>query len=125
MARLVHLEMPSSPHMYLIDVAEVRRIVGPDVIITLDGSFSPPNFDALQSGWTWPCSARRSTWAARGHRVRILSGRRDLIEQIRSYRDTTGPVANGNAAFLLRRSLYTLPLRMERVNALGMTVRGT
>jgi cystathionine beta-lyase/cystathionine gamma-synthase len=52
----------------------------------------------------------------------ILSGRRDLIEQIRWYRDTTGPVADGNAAFLLRRSLYTLPLRMERVNALGMTV---
>jgi hypothetical protein len=32
--RLVHLEMPSSPHMYLIDVAQVREIVGPEVVIT-------------------------------------------------------------------------------------------
>jgi cystathionine gamma-synthase len=52
----------------------------------------------------------------------IVSGRRDLIEQIRWYRDTTGPVADGHTAFLLRRSLYTLPLRMQRVNELGMTV---
>jgi cystathionine gamma-synthase len=52
----------------------------------------------------------------------VVCGRRDLIEKIRWYRDTTGPVADGNAAFLLRRSLYMLPLRTERVNALGMAV---
>lgn len=66
--RLVQLEMPSSPHMYLIEVAQMREI----------------------------------------------SGRRDLIERIRWYRDTTGPVTDGNAAFLLRRSLYMLPLRTQR-----------
>ena len=49
--RLVHLEMPSSPHMYLIDVARVREIVGPGVVLTLDSSFSPPpNFYALRWG---------------------------------------------------------------------------
>jgi len=122
--RLVHLEMPSSPHMYLIDVAEVRQIVGPDVIITLDSSFSPPpNFYALQWGVDLALFSATKYMGGHGDIVSgILSGRRDLIEQIRWYRDTTGPVADGNAAFLLRRSLYTLPLRMERVNALGMTV---
>src|SRR5205085_6647975 len=54
--------------------------------------------------------------------IGVVSGRRDLIEQIRWYRDTTGPVADGSTAFLLRRSLYTLPLRMKRVNDLGLTV---
>jgi cystathionine beta-lyase/cystathionine gamma-synthase len=122
--RLVHLEMPSSPHMYLIDVAEVRQIVGPDVIITLDSSFSPPpNFYALQWGVDLALFSATKYMGGHGDIVSgILSGREDLIEQIRWYRDTTGPVADGNAAFLLRRSLYTLPLRMERVNAMGMTV---
>lgn len=122
--RLVHLEMPSSPHMYLIDVAQVREIVGPDVVITLDSSFSPPpNFYALRWGADLALFSATKYLGGHGDIVSgVACGRRDLIERIRWYRDTTGPVADGNAAFLLRRSLYTLPLRMERVNALGMTV---
>lgn len=122
--RLVHLEMPSSPHMYLIDVAQVREIVGPDVVITLDSSFSPPpNFYALRWGADLAMFSATKYLGGHGDIVSgVACGRRDLIERIRWYRDTTGPVADGNAAFLLRRSLYTLPLRMERVNALGMTV---
>lgn len=122
--RLVHLEMPSSPHMYLIDVAQVREIVGPDVVVTLDSSFSPPpNFHALRWGVDLALFSATKYMGGHGDIVSgVVSGRRDLIERIRWYRDTTGPVADGNAAFLLRRSLYTLPLRMERVNALGMAV---
>jgi cystathionine beta-lyase/cystathionine gamma-synthase len=122
--RLVHLEMPSSPHMYLIDVAQVREIVGPDVVITLDSSFSPPpNFYALRWGADLALFSATKYLGGHGDIVSgVACGRRDLIERIRWYRDTTGPVADGNAAFLLRRSLYTLPLRMERVNALGMAV---
>jgi cystathionine gamma-synthase len=122
--RLVHLEMPSSPHMYLIDVARVREIVGPDVVITLDSSFSPPpNFCALRWGADLALFSATKYLGGHGDIVSgVACGRRDLIERIRWYRDTTGPVADGNAAFLLRRSLYTLPLRMERVNALGMSV---
>src|SRR5579859_1088891 len=122
--RLVHLEMPSSPHMYLIDVAQVREILGPDVIITLDSSFSPPpNFYALRWGVDLALFSATKYLGGHGDIVSgVLSGRADLVDQIRWYRDTTGPVADGNTAFLLRRSLYTLPLRMERVNALGLTV---
>jgi cystathionine gamma-synthase len=122
--RLVHLEMPSSPHMYLIDVARVREIVGPDVVITLDSSFSPPpNFHALRWGVDLALFSATKYLGGHGDIVSgVLSGRGDLIERIRWYRDTTGPVADGNSAFLLRRSLYTLPLRMERVNALGLAV---
>jgi cystathionine beta-lyase/cystathionine gamma-synthase len=122
--RLVHLEMPSSPHMYLIDVAQVREIMGPDVVITLDSSFSPPpNFYALRWGVDLALFSATKYMGGHGDIVSgVVSGRRDLIERIRWYRDTTGPVADGNAAFLLRRSLYTLPLRMQRVNELGMAV---
>jgi cystathionine beta-lyase/cystathionine gamma-synthase len=122
--RLVHLEMPSSPHMYLIDIARVRESLGPDVIITLDSSFSPPpNFHALRWGVDLALFSATKYLGGHGDIVAgVLSGREDLIERIRWYRDTTGPVADGNVAFLLRRSLYTLPLRMDRVNAQGMEV---
>jgi cystathionine beta-lyase/cystathionine gamma-synthase len=122
--RLVHLEMPSSPHMYLIDVARVREIVGPGVVLTLDSSFSPPpNFYALRWGVDLALFSATKYLGGHGDIVSgVVSGRRDLIEQIRWYRDTTGPVADGNAAFLLRRSLYTLALRMQRVNTQGMEV---
>ena len=105
--RLVHLEMPSSPHMYLIDVARVREIVGDDIVITLDSSFSPPpNFHALRWGVDLVLFSATKYLGGHGDIVAgVLSGRRDLIEEIRWYRDTTGPVADGNVAFLLRRSL--------------------
>jgi cystathionine beta-lyase/cystathionine gamma-synthase len=121
---LVHLEMPSSPHMYLIDVAGVRKVVGPDVVITLDSSFSPPpNFYALR--WGADLALFSATKYLGGHGDIVsgaVCGRTDLIERIRWYRDTTGPVADGSAAALLRRSLYTLPLRMARVNEQGLSV---
>jgi cystathionine beta-lyase/cystathionine gamma-synthase len=122
--RLVHLEMPSSPHMYLIDVARVREIVGPDVIVTLDSSFAPPpNFYALRWGVDLALFSATKYLSGHGDIVAgVTSGRGDLIEEIRWFRDTTGPVTDGNTAFLLRRSLYTLGLRMERVNALGLAV---
>ncbi len=122
--RLVHLEMPSSPHMYLIDVERVREIAGDDILITLDSSFSPPpNFHALKWGVDLVLFSATKYLGGHGDIVAgVVSGREELIEKIRWYRDTTGPVADGNVAFLLRRSLYTLPLRMERVNAQGMEV---
>ncbi|MFL6138259.1 MAG: aminotransferase class V-fold PLP-dependent enzyme [Frankiaceae bacterium] len=122
--QLVHLEMPSSPHMYLIDVARVREAVGPDVLITCDSSFSPPpNFHALRWGVDLVLFSATKYLAGHGDIVcGVLSGRADLIERIRWFRDTTGPVTDGNTAFLLRRSLYTLPMRMERVNAYGSKV---
>jgi cystathionine beta-lyase/cystathionine gamma-synthase len=122
--RLVHLEMPSSPHMYLIDVAQVREIVGPDVVITLDSSFSPPpNFHALRWGVDLALFSATKYLGGHGDIVSgVVSGRQDLIDKIRWHRDTTGSVADSNAAFLLRRSLYTLPLRMQAINELGLTV---
>ncbi|WP_370381646.1 PLP-dependent transferase [Catenulispora sp. GAS73] len=120
--KLVHLEMPSSPHMFLIDIKKVRAILGPDVLVTLDSSFSPPpNFYALRWGVDLVLFSATKYLSGHGDIVAgVVSGRADLVEQIRWYRDTTGPVVDGHTAALLQRSLYTLPLRMERVNSYGM-----
>lgn len=122
--KLVHLEMPSSPHMFLIDLLRVREAVGPDVILTLDSSFAPPpNFHALSWGVDLALFSATKYLGGHGDIVAgVLSGREDLVERIRWFRDTTGPVADGLVAAMLRRSLYTLPLRMERVNQLGQRI---
>lgn len=116
--------MPSSPHMYLIDVARVREAAGPDVLLTLDSSFSPPpNFHALRHGVDLVLFSATKYLSGHGDIVcGVASGREELIEKLRWYRDTTGPITDGNTAFLLRRSLYTLQLRMDRVNAMGLEV---
>ncbi|HEV2756569.1 MAG TPA: PLP-dependent transferase, partial [Actinomycetota bacterium] len=95
----VHLEMPSSPHMYLIDVSEVRAIVGGDVVVTMDTSFAPPpNFSALRWGADLSiCSATKYLGGHGDLMAGVVAGRRDLVERITWYRDTTGPVMDGYA----------------------------
>lgn len=119
--RLVHLEMPSSPHMYLTDVAAVRAMLPAETIVTMDSSFSPPpNFSALE--WGVDVALFSGTKYLSGHGdvlIGVAAGRQDLIDQIRWYRDCTGAVADGHAAFLLNRGLDTLHLRLSRLNESG------
>lgn len=121
---LVHLEMPSSPHMYLTDIEEVRGAVGPDVIITLDSSFAPPtNF--LPLDWGVDLSICSGTKYLCGHGdivVGAVSGKRAMLEPIEWHRDTTGPVADGHVAAVLSRSIETLELRVLRVNQVAQEV---
>ena len=116
--RLVHLELPSSPHMYLIDIDRIRPVVGGNTIVTLDSSFAPPpNFYALD--WGIDISLFSATKYLGGHGdlvAGVISGRAELIDQVRWFRDTTGAIASGASAALLRRSLYTLELRLAKVN---------
>ena len=122
--RLVHLEMPSSPHMYLIDLEEVRRVVGREVIVTIDSSFAPPpNFFPLAYGCDLSiCSGTKYLSGHGDLVVGAISGNLDLIERIRWYRDTTGAITDGRVADLLSRSLCTLELRLARVNETAQRV---
>jgi cystathionine beta-lyase/cystathionine gamma-synthase len=122
--KLVHLEMPSSPHMYLTDIKSVRELVGPDTIITLDCSFSPPpNFYPLSFGVDLAiCSGTKYLSGHGDILVGTVCGRADLIDQISWYRDTTGAIPDSRVAELLIRGLHTLKLRMQRVNSSASTV---
>jgi cystathionine gamma-synthase len=122
--RLVHLEMPSSPHMYLTDVERVRSLLSPGTIITMDSSFAPPpNFHALRWGVDIVLFSATKYFAGHGDIMAgVVCGRADLLERIQWYRDTTGPILDGHTAFLLRRGLYTWPLRIAHSNAQGAKV---
>jgi len=121
---LLHLEMPSSPHMYVTDLVKVRETVGDDVIITMDSSFSPPpNFYPLKWGVNLAIFSATKYLSGQGDIMAgVVSGDQDLLEKIQWYRDTTGGIADGEVAFLLNRSLNTLEMRMEKVNAMGLEV---
>ncbi|EGH25017.1 MULTISPECIES: PLP-dependent transferase [Pseudomonas syringae group genomosp. 2] len=122
--KLVHLEMPSSPHMYLIDIEAVRAALSPDVVITMDSSFSPPpNFYALK--WGVDLAIFSATKYLNGHgdiMAGLVTGKKELIDKITWYRDTTGAIADGYVASQLNRSLHTLRLRVEAINKMGMKV---
>jgi len=122
--KLVHLEMPSSPHMYLIDLDNLKNVIPKETIVTMDSSFSPPpNFYALK--WGVDITLFSGTKYLNGHGdiiVGVASGRKDLIDKINWYRDTTGAIADGQVAYLLNRSLHTLELRMKEINQRGMYV---
>lgn len=122
--KMIHLEMPSSPHMYLIDLLEVKKNIDKNTIITMDSSFAPPpNFYALD--WGVDLAIFSGTKYLNGHgdiMVGAVSGKKELIEEINWYRDTTGPIADGQVAYLLNRSLHTLDLRIKEINKKGLRV---
>ena len=121
---LLHLEMPSSPHMYVTDLAKIRDVVGPDVIITMDSSFSPPsNFYPLKWGVDLAIFSATKYLSGQGDIMAgVVSGSHELLERIQWHRDVTGGIADGEVAYLLNRSLNTLDMRMEKVNQMGMDV---
>ncbi|WP_413740343.1 PLP-dependent transferase [Sodalis sp. RH14] len=122
--KLIHLEMPSSPHMYLIDLCKVKAVLDKKTIVTMDSSFAPPpNFYALD--WGVDIAIFSGTKYLSGHGdiiVGVVSGKKYLLEKINWYRDTTGPIPDGQVAYLLNRSLHTLNLRMKDTNEKGLKV---
>lgn len=116
--RLVHLEMPSSPHQYLIDLEQARSVVPKSTLLTIDASFSPPpNF--FPSDFGIDLSLYSATKYLGGHGdfvAGVASGRGDAIDKMRDFRDVTGAVASGAIAALLSRSLHTLEMRVDNVN---------
>lgn len=122
--KLIHLEMPSSPHMYLIDLCKVKSVLNESTIVTMDSSFAPPpNFYALD--WGIDIAIFSGTKYLNGHGdiiAGVVSGKKDLLEKINWYRDTTGPIPDGQVAWLLNRSLHTLNLRIKETNGMGLSV---
>lgn len=120
--RLVHLEMPSSPHMYLVDIEKVRKALPKKVILTLDASFAPPP-NLLPAKYGIDVAIYSGTKYLSGHGdivIGAVSGKRKFIESIRQFRAMTGSIPSGHTADLLRRSLYTLKLRVEKANEQGL-----
>lgn len=124
--RMVFLETPTNPFLKTIDirrVSQAARRANPKALIVVDNTWATPLFQhPLEHGAD--LSLHSATKFLAGHADVmggvVLTDRADLDDELRQARFFTGAILDPHSAWLLRRSLQTLPLRMrehERVTA--------
>ena len=119
---LIYLESPANPTNQLVDVEAVaasrKAAFRPDEAppIAIDNTFLGPLW-AKPLAQGADLSVYSLTKYAGGHSDLVaggLVGRKDLLDQVRSMRNTIGTICDPNTAWMLLRSLETLELRMSR-----------
>jgi methionine-gamma-lyase len=122
---LIYLESPANPTNQLVDVEAVaaarKSAFSADELppIAMDNTFLGPLW-AKPLAQGADLSIYSLTKYAGGHSDLVaggLVGRKDLINEVRSMRNTIGTICDPNTAWMLLRSLETLELRMEKAGA--------
>jgi cystathionine gamma-synthase len=119
---VVFFEIPSNPHLLLADIDFTRSLFGLDVAIIVDSTFATPvNFRPCLHGADLVVhSASKYLSGQADILIGSIAGRRNLVDRIRATRNVTGAICDPHCAFLLNRSLDTLSLRMQHLNARGL-----
>ena len=119
---LIYLESPANPTNQLVDVEAVaaarKAAFAPDQAppIAIDNTFLGPLW-AKPLGQGADLSIYTLTKYVGGHSDLVagaLVGKKGLIDQVRSFRNTIGTICDPNTAWMLLRSLETLELRMDK-----------
>ncbi len=119
--KVVFIESPSNPHLFLVEIKRIRDIVGASCIIIVDSTFSTSvNFQPVKFGADLVIhSCGKYIGGHADIMAGSVAGRSFLIEQIRKTRNILGSIVDPNTAFLLNRSLSTLRMRIEHLNSSG------
>ncbi len=122
--KIIFVEMPSNPHLYLVDLAKIKSEIGPNTLLIVDSTLSTPyNFQPQRFGADLTIHSCSKYIGGHGDILAgSVAGSRDLIEQIRNHRNIMGGIADPHCAFLLNRSLNTLDIRMKHFNEAGMKI---
>lgn len=123
-AKIAFVEMPSNPHLYLTDLAQIRAQIGPDALMVVDSTLATP-YNLQPKRWGADLTLHSCSKYMGGHGDLIagsVAGSEELIEKIRTYRNMMGGVLESQTAALLSRSLTTFAMRMEHFNGEGMKV---
>lgn len=119
---IVFLEIPSNPHLHLVDVEKIKSIIKKDTLLIVDSTFSSPiNFQPAK--WGADLVIHSCGKYIGGHAdlmVGSVAGKKELIEKIRNYRNVMGCIVDSHSAYLLSRSLSTLKMRMDYLNQAGL-----
>lgn len=122
--RVVLVEAPSNPHMYMVNLERLRERISPSTLLVVDSTFSTPiNFKPSHFGADLVIHS--CTKYLGGHAdimAGSAAGSGELIATIRNYRNILGGIADPHSAFLLNRSLATLRVRMNHLNESGLKV---
>ncbi len=116
--RLVLLETPANPVLTMVDIAAVVAQAG-DVPVAVDNTFATPILqNPLDHGATWAVHSATKYLGGHGDvTAGIVATDEAHAHALRQVRIATGAVLDPHAAWLLHRSLPTLPLRVERAQA--------
>ncbi|MBW2271964.1 MAG: aminotransferase class I/II-fold pyridoxal phosphate-dependent enzyme, partial [Deltaproteobacteria bacterium] len=123
--RMFFTESPTNPYLRVIDVEEVSKIAHRrDVLVVIDSTFaSPVNHCAIADGAD--LIVHSATKYLGGHNDLLagtVTGRREIVDPIRSALGVLGGIIDSHAAWLLLRGLKTLAIRMHRHNSNGQAV---
>ena len=123
--KLLYLESPTNPLVRVIDLKEVAGIARERGLISMiDSTFATP-INCRPAEFGIDLVMHSGTKYLGGHAdliCGVIAGRGDLIETIRATRTTLGCNMDPHAAWLLRRGLKTLAVRVERQNASTLRV---
>ena len=124
--KMVFLETPSNPGLELVDLEWLCKIKEkhPQIIINVDNCFATPYLQKPIAYGVDIVSHSATKYMDGQGRVLggVVAGRADLIKEMMFFIRHTGPAMSAFNAWLLSKSLETLPLRMDRhcANALAV-----
>lgn len=118
--RLLHLESPINPTLVCFDIAAAARLGhAKNARVTIDNTIaSPIGQQPLALGCD--LSLYSATKSLGGHSdllAGVASGSRAALAPVYEARKAFGPIAEPTMAWMLERSLKTLPLRVRAANA--------
>jgi methionine-gamma-lyase len=118
-----YVETMANPGMPLADLAALAATKG-DGLLVVDNTFASPALcRPLEHGADLVCES--ATKYLNGHHdvtAGVVAGSAELVARARAHLIDNGSVLDPFAAFLVRRGLKTLALRMERHSANGLAV---
>ncbi|MEM7067007.1 MAG: PLP-dependent transferase [Cyanobacteria bacterium P01_B01_bin.77] len=122
--KIVFLEIPSNPHLYLVDIKKISNHLPPNCLLIVDSTLaSPVNLSPINFGADLVIHSCTKYLGGHGDLLAgSISGSTQLIDIIRNYRNMMGGIVDPQCAFLLGRSLDSLQLRMRYLNDAGITI---
>jgi methionine-gamma-lyase len=122
-ARVRYIETMSNPGLPVADIQAIAETKG-DGLLIVDNTFASPLLcRPLELGADVVCES--ATKYLNGHHdvtAGVLAGTAEAVARARAWMIDTGAVLDAFAAYLLRRGLKTLSLRMERHCTNGLSV---
>lgn len=116
--RMIFLETPSNPGLELVDLEWLCKIKEkyPHIIINVDNCFATPYLQKpIKFGVDLVSHSATKYMDGQGRVLGgVVVGRKDLMKEIMFFIRHTGPAMSAFNAWLLSKSLETLPIRMDR-----------
>jgi cystathionine beta-lyase/cystathionine gamma-synthase len=123
--KLLYLESPTNPALHIVDMKKVAALAKQRGLISMiDSTFGTP-INQHPAEYGIDLVMHSGTKYLSGHAdltCGVISGRRDLIEEIGESRKTLGNCMDPHAAWLLIRGLKTLAVRVARQNENALRV---